>query len=408
MPSMSSRAAVLKTALWLFVAASAFAEDAETVKDALSKGEASVSLRYRFELVDEGSFEKDAYASTLRTTLGYRTLPFKGASFFIEAQNVAAIFGDGTFNNLGAGDLGNGVMDRPAVPDPSQTRMQQVYLRYDAFGTTFDLGRREIIYGDHRFVGNVMWRQNHQTFDAVHLVNDSLAKAKLSYSFVDNVIRIFGDEQDMASHFLNGVIDVTGATSLELFGYLLDYQEEPLSASSTQTYGFRLLGAEPVSQDVDLLFEAEYAKQKEFKRNPTDLDASYLELVGGVGFKGLVNLRVGRELLGAAEGLHAFQTPLATLHKFNGWADRFLKTPADGLIDRFVRLDGSLHSFSWFVSFHDFVADEGDASYGSELDASLSYRTSWAQVFATKFALYREDGFSTDASKFWVWTQYAF
>ena len=42
------------------------------------------------------------------------------------------------------------------------------------------------------------------------------------------------------------------------------------------------------------------------------------------------------------------------------------------------------------------------------LDARVTYPTSWKQVFAAKFALYREDGFSTDTSKFWVWTQYSF
>jgi hypothetical protein len=31
-----------------------------------------------------------------------------------------------------------------------------------------------------------------------------------------------------------------------------------------------------------------------------------------------------------------FTTPLATLHKFQGWADKFLTTPVNGLADLYV------------------------------------------------------------------------
>ncbi len=49
--------------------------------------------------------------------------------------------------------------------------------------------------------------------------------------------------------------------------------------------------------------------------------------------KGIGTLGVGYELLGSDDGVAAFQTPLATLHKFNGFADQFLVTPAGGLQD---------------------------------------------------------------------------
>src|SRR3546814_7821694 len=47
----------------------------------------------------------------------------------------------------------------------------------------------------------------------------------------------------------------------------------------------------------------------------------------------------GYELLGSDGGAtgiaggFAFQTPFATLHKFNGWADKFLTTPGTGIQD---------------------------------------------------------------------------
>lgn len=392
----------------LLVTVDASAQKAETLKDALARGDVSVDLRYRYEVVDDGNFDENGHASTLRTALGYRSLPYEGFSLFVQAQNVAPLFDDDTYNNLGAGALRNEVDDRPVVADPAQTRMQQVYLRVDAFDTAFDLGRREIFYGDHRFIGDVRWRQNHQAFDAVYLTNRAWERATLSYTYAGRVIRITGAEQDMSSHFLNGVVNLDEDVSLELFGYLLDFTEEQNVRLSSQTYGFRLDGARALSGDWRALFEAEYARQSDYQDNPADFGASYLELMGGVGFETYVNVRVARELLGAADGPLAFQTTLATGHKFNGWADRFLATPGDGLVDWNVMVDGKVQSLSWLVRYHDFSADEGGRAYGSELDAQVTFPTSWGQVLAAKVALYRADGFSADLSKLWLWTQYSF
>ena len=90
MQELTSNAMGLLTAA-LLTAAFVSAQEAETLKDALAKGDASVAFSYRYELVDDDEFEKDAHASTLRTALGYRTLPYKGFSLFIQAQNVAPI-----------------------------------------------------------------------------------------------------------------------------------------------------------------------------------------------------------------------------------------------------------------------------------------------------------------------------
>lgn len=392
----------------LLATTTASAQEAETLEDALAKGAPSVDLRYRYELVDDGNFEENAHASTLRTALGYRTLPYKGFSLFVQAQNVAPIFDDELYNNAGVGSLQNEVDDRPVVADPAQTRMQQVYLRVDAFDTAFDFGRREIFYGDHRFIGDVRWRQNHQAFDAVHLSSRAWENATLSYTYAGKVIRINGGEQDISSHFLNGIVNLDDGVSLELFAYLLDFTEEQNFRLSSQTYGFRLDGARPLSEGWRALFEAEYARQSNYEDNPADFGADYLELMAGIGFETLVNVRVARELLGAAEGPLAFQTTLATGHKFNGWADRFLVTPADGLVDVNVMVDGQIGKLSWLARYHDFSADDGGRDYGSELDGQITYPTSWQQIFAVKFALYREDGFSADLSKLWIWTQYSF
>jgi hypothetical protein len=378
-----------------------------SLAEALASGKPHVDLRLRYELVDDADFEKDAHALTLRTAFGYRTAPYKGLSLFLEAQNVRHL-GEERFNNRGAGDLANGVTDRPVVADPDLTRMQQVYLRADVFDTTFDLGRRQIAYGDHRFIGDIAWRQNFQTFDAAYLMNHSLKNAAISYAYADKVLRIFGDGKDMSSHFLNALVKLRADVSLEAFAYLLDYEARADWGLSSQSYGGKLGGSQPLGESFRLLFEAQYAKQKDFADNPGRVDADYLHLLGGLGFETLVNLKVGRELLSGSEGKGAFQTPLATGHKFNGWADLFLVTPPSGLVDWYLSADGKVRKASWTVVYHDFSADEGERSYGSELDAQVLYPTRWKQTFGFKFALYREDGFARDVSKLWLWTQYSF
>ncbi|MEM7353329.1 MAG: alginate export family protein, partial [Acidobacteriota bacterium] len=138
------------------------AKEAESFTEALKKGEAKITLRYRFEDVRQDGFAKDAHASTLRTTVGYTTQPYKGFSLKIEAENVAEI-GNDLYNNRGAGSDFNGVTDRPVVADPALTDINQVFLRYQHDKTDLRLGRQEIVQDDSRFIGNVGWRQHHQS-----------------------------------------------------------------------------------------------------------------------------------------------------------------------------------------------------------------------------------------------------
>src|SRR5690606_21190079 len=82
--------------------------------------------------------------------------------------------------------------------------------------------------------------------------------------------------------------------------------------------------------------------QSELGGNPTDYTAEYYNLEAGLGIKD-VSLKAGYEELGSDSGIAAFQTPLATLHAFNGWADLFLTTPASGLRDYYA---GAGYKFS--------------------------------------------------------------
>merc|ERR1712169_49069 len=81
-----------------------------------------------------------------------------------------------------------------------------------------------------------------------------------------------------------------------------------------------------------------------------------------------VTLALGNETLGSDDGEFGFNTPFATKHAFNGCADKFLGTPADGLSDTYLKVAGNVAGVKLVGFYHDFSADEGSADKGSEID----------------------------------------
>ena len=110
--------------------------------------------------------------------------------------------------------------------------------------------------------------------------------------------------------------------------------------------------------------------------------------------------------VGVADG--QFNTPLATLHKFNGWADKFLVTPADGLEDLYIGLGGKRGAVSVIGAVHDFDSNSRSIDYGTEVDAQATYTAPWNQVFALTLAYYDAEELFEDTFKLWAWTTYQF
>ncbi len=118
-----------------------------------------------------------------------------------------------------------------------------------------------------------------------------------------------------------------------------------------------------------------------------------------------VKATLGYELLGSDNGMYGFTTPLATAHKFNGWADIFLGTPAVGLEDIYVTVAGKAAGGKWAVTYHDFSADEGKADLGSEIDAVYGKSFSKNDSGGIKLAMYSagDSGVDTDKNLVMGW-----
>jgi hypothetical protein len=84
----------------------------------------------------------------------------------------------------------------------------------------------------------------------------------------------------------------------------------------------------------------------------------------------------------------SFATPLATLHKFNGFADQFLATPSQGLEDKFMKIGGNLSSLKLAAAYHQFDSDKGSIDFDSELDVSATTKIGEKYTLGAKYPNY--------------------
>ena len=111
---------------------------------------------------------------------------------------------------------------------------------------------------------------------------------------------------------------------------------------------------------------------------------------------------LGFESLGSDNG-QGFRTPLATLHAFNGWADQFLGTPADGLEDFYVRVGYEHRSWVFQALWHNFDAEASGDSFGSEIDLSAKRALGKRYDLLFKLAAFDSDSPDfVDVTKAWL------
>jgi len=389
----------------LLTSVSGQAQAAETFTQAFTQGKAGISFRYRLEHVDQERFSEDALASTIRARLNFKTADLKGWGIFAEYDFVETIGWDDY--NAGFGNTPDKIK-YPVVADPTGPDLNQIFISWKHNGGgEFRAGRQRIIYDNARYIGNVGWRQNEQTYDAVSYQFKNKSGVNLQVAYLNKVYRIFGRDVPAGEHDMKtwiGNLAKSWENVGKLTGYYYDIDNLNLAAFSTTTYGVRFSGSRKAG-DTKLGYTAEYARQKDSANNPVDYSANYYRLDFSATF-GKITPYIGYESLGGDDTrLGAmFRTPLATLHAFNGWADKFLVTPPAGLNDLFLGLKGKAGTWNWNVLYHDFEAESGKQNFGKELDASIARK--FAKHYGVLFKAAWFDGSSssiyTDTTKLWV------
>jgi hypothetical protein len=413
------------TSAWAAIAAPALAQDIVF--------KPIVEARLRYETVDQNGpapiiSSRDADAVTMRLRAGGEISkgPF---AFLAEGEGTLAIDED---YNSGV----NGKTLYPIVPDPENVELNRLQVQYRTKPLVVTVGRQRINLDDQRFVGSVAWRQNEQTFDAARVEYMGIKNLKIDVTYAISARTIWGiDGGKFGSANRPTQIDgddvfanISYKTKYGLltgFAYLVDEDESvvALLRNSSQTYGARFAGAVPFTKKVKLSYLASYAHQSDYRGNPVSYSADYVAAELGLDVAAF-KLTGGYELLGSDAGAtgiaggFAFQTPFATLHKFNGWADKFLTTPGTGIQDYYAGIAytvpkvGKAGPLVASFTFHHFSSDRLSIHYGDEYNAQVTMKLNKHLSALVKYADYERKGIASftgdaDTKKFWAQIDYA-
>ncbi|WP_444891134.1 hypothetical protein [Microbulbifer sp. DLAB2-AA] len=366
------------------------------ITEVLKSGEVGLNLRYRTEYVEQDNLYEDAVASTLRTRINWRSGSFQGANFFLELDNVSEI-GVDKYNSTV-----NGKTEYPVVADPKGTEINQVYLRYNLEQLKVTVGNQRINLNNPRFVGGMegkaSWRQNERTYDGIRYQYGNPGQLQLDHSYIYNINRVYGEDSNFSDfkgdiHLFRASYPVLIKHQLSVFLYNLDFDNA--INDSSRTYGMDYLGNFGAFET-----RLSFAHQKNINKNLNDYSANYYlaEITGTLGkMKG----KIGYEILGANNGI-GFSTPLATIHKFQGFTDKFRKTPAKGVEDLYVTANLKLIGGNLGISYHNFEANQGSAFYGSEWSVRYNRKFSKHLSGMVKYATYNAKDYLSDTNKFWL------
>ena len=390
-----SRALLVQVMLALGLVAAANSAAAD-LRQAIADGKASLGFRYRYEQVDQDGIDKMAKASTGKARLTWNSAQTGALSFGVEAD-YAFVLGIEQFYSTT-----NDLTEYPLIADPTGFDLNQAFLKYAGDNSTVTLGRQRINHGSQRMLGGVAWRQNEQTYDGVRVQADTTV-ANIDYAFIHNVNRIFGPGDGAQPGDWYGNTHAARVTfkpgdnhTVALFGYLIDLQNANGPPNANATFGMDYEG-----QFDQFKLNAAIGRQSDWADNPNSYDAAYYSIQGSFTLAE-ATLTGAYEVVGSDGGQATFRFPLATLHKFQGWTDKFLLAPPTGVRDLWFSVAGQLFDANVSGVYHRFTADDGGADYGSEIGVSVVRPISDSLSFQFKAARYSADEHATDTTKIWV------
>lgn len=351
---------------------------ADTIKEMVEGGKASLNARARYEYVDSvGGSDVNGYS--IRTRLGLSTAEVEGFKAMLELEDLS-------FANDN---------DRPGLDVPT-TEINQAWLSYSAEGGSGKLGNQVYTLDDHRFIGHVGWRQNIQTFDALTTTFQA-GSANVNLAYLSRVNRVNATSQDLDGLVANAAFKIDDSHSVSAFGYSLDFDSAGWARMSTQTLGFRASGTFGDDQPVSYVFS--FANQTDAGPNPFDVDVNYIHAEVSSSFS-KVKLALGYESM-EGDGANGFTTPLATVHKFAGFADVFAGRSiglagglSQGLDDTYVSASYSLPigpGVPVTLFYHMFESENNGVDLGDEIDLVSTYKLNENTLLIGKYAYYEAD-----------------
>jgi hypothetical protein len=389
-------------------------------------------IRPRYEMADDNNPDHSkANAFTARTKL-------KVTANLLGVDGLSASVGLISVNNFGSNqynwntsDNYDGLKKYATVMDPQKAMLSNAEVNYKIGDTLLHAGRGQVNLDNQRFIGTVGWRQLERSYDTVFLANNSIENLSVLAAWVYGFEGVIdAPTTDTNSVLLHAAYKVADPLTITAYDYML--------ANYHDTYGLALTGK--IKMDgVALDYRAEYAQQGDASmkihggvvdgttglRTNAKADADYYNLDLGANISGVL-VGLNYEVLSGANATGtetAFSTPLATGHKFNGWADMFLGTPTGGLQDANIRLGYKAKGLGKLLAvYHEFQTDTNvmndvngltSDDLGSEIDVVYTNKIPGVKGLSgmLKYADYSKgkvDGYTADKQVFWAQLDYKF
>jgi hypothetical protein len=223
------------------------------------------------------------------------------------------------------------------------------------------------------------------------------------------VNRVFGPEgpkADESGDFNNALVQWKPSMNQQFSLFYHDFKFNHWAARSSETLGADYLGAFVYHSEQKLQLHLAFATQQEGDNSPADFLHSYARADANWKIKAL-HFEAGVERLGG-DGKTAMQTPLATLHAFNGFADNFLSTPVNGLQDQWLGAGYVLRGKCQLsAQYHRYNSDKGSLHYGDEINLSATHSLGKQLQLMAKVARYSANEFAQDTNKLWLNLSYS-
>ena len=383
---------VTSFSLSLFAEDVASSQSSEPVSliESLKQGKLSINSRLRYESFDldaagtlpDGGL-KDRSGQSLRIRYGYTTPEINGFKAMIEGETLKSVASDITDIHF-LDSLGEG------------TDLNQAWIQYtDGDSGSFKLGRQIYALDDHRFIGHVGWRQNIQTFDAATAIYNGIENLTLKTFYLATQNAVNGSNNDLDAKGINASYKVADNLTITGFHYEIKGEDTGNANASNETTGLRAVGStEFIGKKLNYSFSI--AEQEDTGPSSLDYTASYQAAdLSTVLSDSKITVGTGLELMEAG-----FRTPLATVHKFNGFADALLPLGGftNGLKDYYVYAGYKIPVGSGIKTkliYHWFDSESAGSTGqdgGNELDLVASYKLDKGLSIVGKYGNYKADG----------------
>ena len=301
---------------------------------------------------------------------------------------------------------------------------------------SFKVGRQEIVYNDHRILGNVEWAQQARSHDALLLryINSGY-KAALGASFNQNSERLFLTDYVPQNYkvMLHAYAQKKWNNHTVDALIVSDAFEE--NSTSHNLKWRHTLGLNAQQKLKQLMFDETFFWQTGTTQNDVNI-AAWLMVAKATYQLPKLKLVLGAEIVSGdnpddADKFQAFNTLYATNHKFYGFMDYWLNIPVDtkggGLQDFYLQATFSpLDKLSIQLNLHQFMlannvynpfstAETLNKNLGNEVDVVLIHTIHpsvnlkfGSSVYLPKASTKAIKGGSDEQISGWVWAMLNF